>query len=235
MVEKRFEELKGALLRTGVARRKVQRAVLEIESHFQRLLDEERHRGAADADARIAAHRRLGTNEMLLLHYAARPELHAWPRRWPAFWFAILPLITYLAVSAVTLAGVLMAADQMSPYLHKIRIAPQTTHGIDLTAHIMLLWIFPAAVIITFAVLSLRRRVALRWPIVGAVLISALASLINVSVRFTGGPTPGELGAGIGVSLESLPGQVTRAAILASLAVVPLWLARRRAHDYNVS
>jgi hypothetical protein len=52
-----------------------------------------------------------------------------------------------------------------------------------------------------------------------------------------GGPyRPGEVGAGIGLSAESLPGHVTRAAVLASLTWVPLWLALRRAQrGYNVN
>jgi hypothetical protein len=223
MGERRFEDLREALLQAGVAGQPLRRALLEIETHFQHLVDEERSRGTDYQDAHIAAHGLLGTNETLVLSYAARPELHAWSRRWPAVWFVILPLITYTVISGATLAGIFMVADRMAPYLHTIHLAPQTTHDIDLAAHIALLWVFPASVFLTFAVLAYRRRVALRWPLGGIVLTSLLVSLINVSLKFTGGPAPGELGAGIGLSLESLPGQILRAAILASLAVVPLW------------
>jgi hypothetical protein len=236
MVDQRFNELRDELLRVGVAARNVRRAVLEIQSHFQQLIDEECGRGVSDHDARIEAHRRLGTNQVLVLRYAARPELRAWSRRWPSIWFLLLPLITYLAVSAATLMAVLAVAHGIAPYLHQIHIAPQVTHGIDLAARIVLLWLFPLFVATAFAVLAYRRRISLGWPLIGIVSISALASLINVVVRFTGGPTPGAVGAGIGLSPETLPGQVTHAAILASLALVPLWLVMRRAHrGYNVN
>jgi hypothetical protein len=233
--EERFEELRKALLRTGVARQKIWRALLEIETHFQHLLDEERRRGVDDQDARIAAHKRLGTNEMLVLSYARRPELRAWSRRWPAIWFVVLPLITYVAVSAASLVGILMVTHQIAPYMRTIHLAPQITQAIDLVARIVLLWVFPISVFATFAVLAYRRRVALRWPLGGIVLTSLFVSLINVSLKFTGGPVPGEVGAGIGFSPESLPGQVMRAAVLAALAAAPLWIAMRRARDYNMN
>jgi hypothetical protein len=235
MVDQRFNELREALLRAGVGTRHVRRAVLEIENHCQQLIDEERERGASDHDARIEAHRRLGTNLVLVQRYAARPELLAWSHRWPSIWFLLLPLITYLAVSAATLMVVMAVAHQMAPYLHQIHVAPQVTYRIGLAARIVLLWLFPLFVATAFAVLAYRRRVALRWPLIGIVLISALASLINVVVRFTGGPAPGAVGAGIGLSPETLPGQITHAAILASLTLLPLWLATRQARrGYNL-
>jgi hypothetical protein len=96
MADPRFDELREALLGAGVAERKVRRAVMEIESHFQQLIEEERERGTSADDARIRAHVLLGTNEVLVLRYGARPELCTWARRWPAVWFMLLPLIAYI-------------------------------------------------------------------------------------------------------------------------------------------
>jgi hypothetical protein len=59
--------------------------------------------------------------------------------------------------------------------------------------------------------------------------------LINVTLKFTGGSTPGEFGGGIGISPQTLPGQLMRAAILTFLAVMPLWIAVRRTRYYNAS
>jgi hypothetical protein len=92
----------------------------------------------------------------------------------------------------------------------------------------MLLWLFPWFVAAAFAVLAYRRRVALRWPLIGIIAISVLASLTNVEVTLTGGPTPGQVGGGIGISTQSLPEHMTRAAILALSALAPLWLRMRR-------
>jgi hypothetical protein len=228
MGEQRFENLREALLRTGVAGRQLRRALVEIEAHFRHLLDEERAHGQSDQEARIAAHKRLGTNETLVLSYAARPELRAWSRRWPAVWFVILPLISYIVISAATLAGILIIADQMTAYLHTVHLAPQITDCIDFAARVVLLWIFPMSVFATVAVFAYRRRVALRWPLSGIVVTSLFASLINVTLRFTGGPELGEIGGGIGISPQTLPAQLMRAALLTSFAVMPLWIAVRR-------
>jgi hypothetical protein len=233
MGDQRFKDLREALLRTGIAGRQLRRALVEIETHFQHLLDEERGRGTDDQDAHIAAHKRLGTNETLVLSYAARPELRAWSRRWPAVWFVVLPLIGYVVISAATLAGILVIADQMAAYLRTIHLSPQLTERIDLSARILLLWIFPMSLFIAVAVFAYRRRVALRWPLSGIAVTSVLVSLINVTLKFTGGPTPGELGGGIGISPQALPAQLMRAAILTSLAVIPLWIAVRRARFSN--
>ena len=121
----------------------------------------------------------------------------------------------------------------MSAYLHTVHLSPQLTERIDLLARIALLWIFPMSVFIAVAVFAYRRRVALRWPLSGIALTSVLASLINVTLKFTGGPTPGELGGGIGISPQTLPAQLMRAAILTCLAVIPLWIAVRRARYSN--
>ena len=53
-------------------------------------------------------------------------------------------------------------------------------------------------------------------------------SLINVNVVLTGGAAPGQAGAGIGISADSLPGQTAHAAVTAALILAPLWLALRR-------
>src|ERR1700719_2279026 len=233
MGEYRFTNLREALLRTGVAGRQLQRALVEIEAHFQQLLDEERGHGHNDQEARIAAHKRLGTNETLVLSYAAHPELRAWSRRWPVVWFMDLPLISYIVISAATLAGIAIIANQMPAYLRTVHLEPQTTELIDLTARILLLWIFPMSVFATVAVFAYRRRVALLWPLSGIAVTSFFASLLNVTLRFTGGATPGELGGGIGISPQTWPAQMMRAALLTALAVMPLWIAVRRTRCYN--
>lgn len=233
MADPRFDELRESLLEAGVAERKVRRAVMEIESHFQQLIEEECERGASASDARIKAHVLLGTNEVLVRSYAARPELCTWARRWPAIWFMVLPLIAYIGICAATLLAGFAIANHLAPYLHQVHIAPKVTHAVDLAARIVFLWLFPLVVAAAFGVFAYRRRVSLRWPFSGIALISALASLVNVGVRITGGPTPGEVGAGIGLSPESLPGQLIRAVVLASLAMVPLWLAMRRQQRDN--
>ena len=92
MVDQRFSELRDELLRAGVAPPKIRRAVLEIESHFQQLVDEEVARGTSDHYARSEAHRLIGSNQTLVQHYATQPEFLAWSRRWPGIWFTLVAL-----------------------------------------------------------------------------------------------------------------------------------------------
>ena len=67
-----------------------------------------------------------------------------------------------------------------------------------------------------------------RPPIAGIIILCGFASLINVNVVLTGGAAPGQAGAGIGISADSLPGQTAHAAVIAALVLAPLWLALRR-------
>ena len=158
MPDRRFENLREALLEAGLAPRHVRRAILEIEDHFHRLVDEGLARGESEGDAQIAARDLLGTDQSLIRRYAGLPELRAW----------------------------------------------------------------------AFAVLAYRRRVAPQWPVAGIIILCGLASLINVNVVLTGGAAPGQAGAGIGISADSLPGQTAHAAVTAALILAPLWLALRR-------
>lgn len=223
----RFSELQEKLLRAGVGPRYIQRALVEIETHFAQLIEEELNRGASDAEARLKAGRRLGSNEVLVQGYAARPELRAWSRRWPAIWFTLMALVSYFVLLASSLAIVCAGAELMRDYLHQIHIAPKVTLRIDLAARILLLWLYPWCVAGMFAVLAYRRRAALRWPVTGIIVLSVFASLVNVTVMFTGGMNPGEFGAGIGISTKALAEPLMHAMLLGLPTLVALWLAKR--------
>jgi hypothetical protein len=236
MVEQRFNDLHDALLRAGVARRHARRAVLELESHFQQLTSDARAAGASAADSCQLAHRLLGTNDALLERYVAQPELRTWSRRWPSVCFVLLPLSTYLAVLVGILVFAVAAGHFLAPSLRRIHLTPRVTHGIDLTASAALLWILPLLVAAGFVALAHRRRVRWRWPAMSILVICALASLVNVGLRLTGGGSLGSVSAGIGLSATSLPGQVKHLTTLVALASVLPWLLRRRAlRDDSVS
>ncbi len=234
MAHQRFRELAEELLRAGVAPCHARRAVLEMESHFDHLIDEETARGSTADEALAKAHRRLGTNQELVRRYAARPELRAWSRRWPSMWFTIVPLLTYLVAGIAALIGFYLIVHYMKPDLQRIQLAPRVTREIDLTARIVLLWCMPLSVAAAFTHLALRRRMALRWPLICIVSLSVFASLSNVIVTITGGPDPGEIGAGIGISTASLSEQSLHAAVLIALSSVPLWMLHRAQRNQPV-
>jgi hypothetical protein len=136
-------------------------------------------------------------------------------------------MLIYLTVGFATLMAILVIAKLMGSYLHRLRVAPEVTHDIDLAANVALLWCLPLCVAAAYTLLAVRRRIALRWPVVGIVLISALASLVNVTVSITGGAEPGVIGAGIGISATSLPQQSMHAALLVALSLAAIWTVRR--------
>ncbi len=190
MPERRFIELREALLRAGVAAPNVRRAVVEIESHFHELMDEALARGESRERARSEAHALLGADHTLIHRYADQPESQAWS--------------------------------------HHVHISVQVSDRIDVAVRMIFLWILPILVAAMFAVLAFRQRIALLWPAVGTIVLCGMASLINVSIVLTGGASPGEATAGIGISTDRLPGQATHALALATLVLGPLCLATRR-------
>ena len=229
MSEQRFQKLRGALLEAGIAKRNARRAASEIEDHFHQLVGEACARGADEEDARRVAHATLGSDEILIGRYAARRELLAWPSRWPALWFTLMPLGCYLALSVATMAALVLGMGQMSAYLHLIRVPPGVSYLIDLAVCVVFLWLLPTSVAAAFGVWARRRRIPLRWSVIGIAVVSILAALINIEFTVTGGPSPGSAGAGIGVSAHSLPAQTLRALAVGLSALLPLWIAARRA------
>jgi hypothetical protein len=233
MDERRMASLREALLRIGLAPSRVRRALREIQTHDRDLFDAAIARGASDSQARLEADERLGSDELLIARYAALPELRAWSRRWPALWFTLMPLLCYLVLGTATMLILVFATEGLSDRLHHVELARSTTRGIDLSAQVLFLGVYPWLVATAFGVLAYRRQVSLKWPVVAICVVSVLASLINVSVVLTGTRSlagePGELVAGIGFSPESLPLQLLRTVVVAGLALGAVWLVTRRA------
>jgi hypothetical protein len=227
MADSRLSELREQLLRAGVAPRHAARAVLEIAEHLQQFTLDGVGRGVNELDAQAEAHTAIGSNEVLVQRYVVRPELIAWSYRSPVLAFALLPLSGYLMLLIATTLILCGINQHLSGQLHHITIAPQITHWIDLAERVIFLWIFPWLTLVSVAVLSYRHRAGLRWPLVGMIVVGVLAALINVGVIFTSGDSPGEVGAGIGISVQSLPGQLSHAAVLILTAFLPLWFVRR--------
>lgn len=228
MPDRRFEYLREELLRAGVVLRHVRRAILEIEGHFLQLVDDGLARGASEDDAHIKARDLLGTDQTLIHRYADLPELRAWSSRWTAVWFTVVPLISFVALFVVTMGMLCLILDHISAYLHQVHVLDRASYRIDLAARIIFLWIFPLSIAGAFAVLAYRQRVAAQWPVAGIIILCGLASLINVNVVLTGGAGLDQVGAGIGISAHSLPGQMAHVLVIAMLVLGPLWLALRR-------
>jgi len=228
VAEPRFLELRAGLRAAGVSKRNAQRAACEIEDHFAELVADALACGASESEARRDAHATLGSDALLIRRYASRPELLAWSSRWPALWFTLVPLGCYLALSVASMAILVLCLEQMHAYLGTVNVAPALSRIIDRGMALVFLGLFPAAIAAAFGVWALRRRIPLRWPLIGIAALSVLASLINMEFVITGGPSPGYAGAGIGISMRSLLPQLGRALAVGTLAAAPLWFAARR-------
>jgi hypothetical protein len=234
MAEPRFQKLFEELRAAGIARRNARRAVAEMEDHFLQSVAEARARGAGEVESRREAHASLGSDPVLVSRYASRPELLAWSSRWPALWFTVVPLGCYLALSIAVMGILVLGLNQMSSYLHTIEVAPRVSRLIDLGVRVVFVGLFPAATAAAFGIWAERRRLPLRWPLVGIAAVSILASLINLEFVVTGGPSAGYAGAGIGFSMSSILVPIARALGVGALASVPIWLGiweRRRSRE----
>jgi hypothetical protein len=235
MIESRLAALEQALLRAGIARRSVRRAKIEVADHFAQLREAAIARGADAIDAESEAHALLGTNQAVIERYASRPELKAlWMRR-PALWFALAPVAVYFAVCASTLAGIVLLLTSLKSYLHSTHFSPQVSLSLEFALRFLISWVFPTLVACAFFAVARRRGLPLHWLWVGIASLSVFAACVNVRFALTGGPSPGEIGAGLGLSTETWLTQLARAAGVAALMFVPTWLVGRGAGRALVS
>lgn len=232
MADRPFADLKEALLQGGIAPGHVRRAVTELEDHWNALVADELRRGSNEEHARAEARRILGSDALLIDRYLARTELRAWAYRRPALWFTLMPLVSYVAVSLATMTSMILAVQLMLGYLKKMLIPDGISHLISGSVHLIFLWVYPSLIAAGFAVLGNRRRIARPWPIIGIVVLSVIASLINVDFVLTGGPKPGSAGAGIGFSTRNLLQPMTRTV---TIALVAFALTRLRTRRFTAS
>jgi hypothetical protein len=184
--------------------------------------------GAIDTAARAEAHAALGNDEALVARYAARPELLAWSKRWPAAWFTLSPIIAYVLASVLTLAMLVLVLESLKDHLRAMHVSPQASHAAGLCLHAVICWVYPSLIAAGFCAYAYRRRAPLRWPLTGMVLLSVFASLVNVHLVLRTGAGPGEIGAGLGVSSATWLSQSIRITAVAALAAVLPWLVSQR-------
>jgi hypothetical protein len=83
MPDRRFEELKRALLNSGVAPLYVERTILELGEHYADLERDALAAGMSSEAAARAARAALGSEQAISAAILAQPELFDWSRRWP--------------------------------------------------------------------------------------------------------------------------------------------------------
>ena len=95
-----LNQLQRKLLRSGVAPRHAHRTVVELDAHFDDLVDEALGNGADLAHAEYQAIRQLGDIDLLVNAVCARPELRSWASEYPR-----VALLAYLSRLSRSIAG----------------------------------------------------------------------------------------------------------------------------------
>lgn len=220
MTEKRFLNLKDALIHHGVAMQHARRAALEMEDHYRQLVEEALAHDKAPEDAWRIAHDVLGTNTAVIEQYASRRELRGALYRWPVL-CALAPLGSFVVLCATTMAALVLTLQTFSHTLHHFVVPQWLAEAINFSIGIALQWTFPVVVAGGFALFARRRRIAFGWLIAGALLVCLVAQQMNVGLVL---PTVGHRGSasmGIGFGLATFPDHVAWAIGMAALALAP--------------
>ena len=148
----------------------------------------------------------------------------SFPRRWRWLTFGFLPVMCIAAVS-LALVAVLFQLSEMhlgtDPFVQKVFFLVRA----------LVIWFAPVAVCAMFAYVAYRSRMPLRWPLLTAGLVCALAAMINVDLVLNppGAEPGGTLSMGLGTGPEAWPTQLPRFLLTAALVMIPLvWASRKR-------
>ena len=223
-----FNELRERLLRSGVAPRHVRRYVAELRDHLADLIQEERALGRTSTDAESAALIRLGTPDDLARAVMNRRELRSWCARSPWATLGMIPLaglaVAYFAACFILWSGWrIFLPEAPSPFAAQI---PGSLYGVEnIYFQIGRMIYFGTPILIgwTVAVVAVRQRFSIRWPLVDSLVIAFVASMAQVQASR---PTSG---AGGHVSMTlALPSSahelymiLMRALLLFSLTLLP--------------
>ena len=106
-----FNQLQGELLRSGISPRHVRRTLLELDDHFEDLVDQAILQGDARRVAETRAMEQLGEMSELSRAVRARPELRSWAYRFPLLALVVYPLI---CVALLPLAPIVAGVNHFS-------------------------------------------------------------------------------------------------------------------------
>ncbi len=207
-----FAALREDLLRAGISPRRVTRYIRELSDHRADLIEHLENQGRSPTEAELEATRRLGNHDTLLLPMLADSRFRSLAARWPALVYLGFPLASQIALVLLSAAFlILAAATPLRPAL------------IDLGSGVAQLWLIGSVILSWLAILAAhRRRAAMRWPVLAALAVSALAAATSLTVTMPVAEIPGE------VSLAIVPPTPLPLITLAALSLLPLLIRRAR-------
>jgi hypothetical protein len=200
------------LLRGGVGRRHVRRALRELADHRQDLVARMLASGQEHATAVHDARQRLGDRAVLAAQMIARPELRSRARRfaWLLFGLAPLPLCIVTGILAMFAGAAVLEVVGFfgAPAL--------TAQQAMLVGRPLLLWIVPCSVGLLLCWLAVRHWVPAFWPLCAVAIVAWCSGLTHVSEH--------TIGFGMLPRFRSpLPEYLRMATLFVALATTYLW------------
>ncbi len=232
MRELDYAWLRERLLRGGVAPKHVRRMIAELRDHHADLFAEAFSGGCSMEDAEMQAAIRLGDADTLAAEIIARPELRSWMSRWPWIAYGVTPPLALL----LALFGILLILGRSGAFHADLITFTNRWGSPDSWS-----WFAAIRVFYTFGLPLLlaagccfvagQRRAALRWPVMGAMLVSIFGAAVTFNVCW---PHGADSFGGLCIRSNVFPpfagweGNAVRAAATSALSVGPyLWWKRR--------
>ena len=224
-----FEPLRERLLRAGIAPRRVDRYLRELADHLADLTAEEQCAGQAPgAEARALV--RLGSPDSLAATMIARPELRCWSARRPWAAYLLMPPLALALGLALSVAMLVAVVEPLRPAGSGAQLpgwfpgfATALTVGTPLVLPILLGW--------ALAVHAARRRMDVRWPLLGLAALGVLGGAVGFDLSLPSAVGPGELDLDLALlpPFSHLGSAGLRMAVNLALTLAPYLASRRRA------
>ena len=177
-----FKRLNLRLLKGGVAPKYAQRTILELSSHLEDLVNQEKSNGASDTEANATALGLLGDEDSLVKEALAKKEIQSWSRRYTKSFYLVVPLLAYFILMLCLFAIGLAVVPEFSLPGEPGRWQGLLVWSIKGFIYFVEYLITPL-IALAMAYIAVRRNVPMFWPIVGVLVLSFFGSGIDTYVR----------------------------------------------------
>jgi hypothetical protein len=235
-MHKPFDRLTDRLLRAGVAPHHVRRYVGELNDHLTDLTAASGRDGTSRREAEAVALGRLGSVDTLADAMIARPELRSWAARAPWLAFVAGPLLGLVVVLAAGLVLLVAVVQSHRAGAGEPAILPGWFGALETAVFGLSLYVLPVLAGLAVALVALRQRVSIGWPLLGLIAIAIIGGGTQVNLELPTAPgMHGELSLGTGLlpPYGELANSLTRVAVNLLLTLLPFLLLRGRMTQPN--
>ena len=228
-----FASLRETLLREGVARKHVRRAIAELRDHQTDLFSESFANGRSVEDAEREASIRLGSEDALAAAILARPELKSWMHRRPRIAYWLIPTMLFFPAFAVMILLLRLSGAPHADYETFLRRWGSPHSARSLAGAVRLFYNVGLPLVLAGAccVVAGRSRAAMKWPVIGVLTTSFIGGAIQWDLLWPHGPDGhGAISLTVAVlPFPGLGGTLVRAATTCALTLGPLlwWTIKR--------